>query len=43
MRILINQGFLRTGFHGFLSALNDEIIEEEKRRKEPGGIRLSSS
>ena len=27
--------FSEERFHGFLSALNDEIIEEEKRRKEP--------
>ena len=27
--------FSEEGFHGFLSDLNDEIIEEEKRRKEP--------
>ena len=27
--------FSEERFHGFLSALNDEIIEEEKRRKQP--------
>ena len=27
--------FSEEGLHGFLSDLNDEIIEEEKRRKEP--------
>ena len=27
--------FSEEGFHGFLSDLNDEIIEEEKHRKEP--------
>jgi hypothetical protein len=35
--------FSEEGFHGFLSDLNDEIIGEEKRRKEPPEASLTPS